>query len=262
MDATPTVTLTPRALIDRLRQEVAGVDHIILSGSCSRGTALPSNHDIDLLLALDGRTHCSAHRHSPSSCLNALSASVQRAFPESVAPRIQNRSVRLQSRAAGQCFDLVPAVRHSRLPYVYLIPDRRRDEWILTCPEYHRRISQDINRRTGYLFNPIVRLVKSWNYAYGKLLSSFHLEALAYRVFAGPRDQHHGLSLVLRGLADAVMEVCPDPAGIGPAIDENVDEARRRGAQKALLMALDKARDVAAPGEKSRREPHRQPRSE
>jgi hypothetical protein len=102
--------------------------------------------------------------------------------------------------------------------------------------------------------------VKSWNYAHGKLLSSFHLEALTFRVFAGSRDLHHGLSLVLRELADSVMEICPDPAAVGPAIDEGVDQARRQRARNALLVALDRVRDAAAPGETARRKPHRQPR--
>jgi hypothetical protein len=100
------------------------------------------------------------------------------------------------------------------------------------------------------MLNGLIKAVKHWNRASGKPLSGFHIEVMSYSAFRSkPDDPRAGLRDLFQHLANAVQFACPDPAGLGPAIDVDLISQKRthardllQGAAQAAQAAIDAER--------------------
>ncbi len=188
-----------------------------LSGSYVRHTATTPINDVDIIFEIDE----TRWRPAPWSLLgDELPApeKVLTTFANALRARLRENGdasrVRKQGRSVGVIFedmhvDVVPAVPteggdedfndhtdddategddeetwEDRVMFErVLIPDRRRDQWIDSNPRAHVRISSYLNRESGGLFKPAVRLVKTWNDGQRRPVSSFVIETLVGHVF-------------------------------------------------------------------------------
>jgi hypothetical protein len=217
-----------------------GLREIFLLGSCRRGTFLRAKHDLDFCMVLNDRDFRRFRILGPDKSLNILQEVVKGAFPKSFQVRVQNRSIGVCSSEGGEQYDFVPAFPQStKGKGVYIIPDRNKDDWILTSPEGHLQASKTANRLSGHTLNLLIRTAKSWSFKCGKPLSSFHLETMAYSSFkAPPRSFLHGLIDLFTHLSKAILDPCPDPAGLGPPVDDNVSDKDRVVAGMMFSQAL------------------------
>ena len=83
-------------------------------------------------------------------------------------------------------------------------------------------------------------MIKKWNQTAGKPVNpSFLLEVMALDLFAPPFSG--GYPYELKGFfstaADRISEVWPDPAKLGPAVSDQMDQAKAGVARGALLGA-------------------------
>ena len=150
-------------------------------------------------------------------------------------------------------FDAVPAVE--RRDGGYWIPDRDQEAWIATNPKQHEEVLIAANEKSGGRLNSMIKMVKRWRREL-KLanvdvpFSSFHLEALAYQRYTGwfaaqpPTSLAAGVADLFHHLAQKMGGSCPDPGGVGPALDAGMTGSQRNQAVGLLGRAASTAQDA------------------
>ena len=232
---------------ENLRQHLGGLVRDFLSGSYARRTAIRPLHDIDLFIVLDPRIHpdvAPSRQPSSSACLRKVQGALARAYPNTPALKLQDRSVNIQFSGTGIGYDIDPAFENR--VGVYLIPDRGRNAWIETDPEAQATVLVDANARAGDKLNPLIKMIKRWKDEHDVPLRSFHLEVMSYGAFrAAPASYPEGVRALFGHLASAVLSACPNPVGVGPNIDAGMTQAERTMAREKLLEAERTAVDAA-----------------
>ena len=128
-----------------------------LSGSYGRDTAIrprvkdgqTDRPDLDIIVVTN---HTSSD--NPKDVVDLLFKTLQKKYPNI---RRQNRSVGIESNKADM--DVVPIIPCGPM---YLIPDRKQEEWILTNPLGHTAWTTRINTFADGRFKPLVKLMKWW----------------------------------------------------------------------------------------------------
>lgn len=219
-------------LRDNLRANLTIV-HDFLGGSYRRRTAVRPLKDIDLVLVLDEGKHSTLRSEPPQKTLALVREALVRAYPNAAPPREQARSVNIAFRGTEIGYDLVPAFRHANGGY--LIPDCERGGWIRSDPDLHRQACIAANQAAGNMLNPLIKMAKALNARHHRPLRSFHLEVMAYSAFTGrPAAFDIGLHRLILHLADRVLQSCPDPAKLGPNIDQGMDSESRARIRRVL----------------------------
>lgn len=234
--------LTPREQNDASRQQnvlrgnlraTLTIAQDFISGSYQRRTAIRPLKDIDLVLVLDEAKHRALRSEPPQKMLALVRDALTRAYPNAAPPREQARSVNITFRGTEIGYDVVPAFRHAAGGY--LIPDRERGAWIRSDPDLHRKACIAANQAAGNMLNPLIKMAKALNARHHRPMRSFHLEVMAYSAFAGrPAALDTGLYQLLRHLADRVLQSSPDPAKLGPNIDQGMDSDTRATIRRAV----------------------------
>ena len=253
-------------------------------GSFARGTKTRPLNDIDLLVVLNGRgttskqpsssdpyeywLHISedtaplakfpdAHGYVNSTkILNKIKSSLGTiANYEQAEINKRQQAVRFKLKSYSWVFDIVPAVGISNGSspgtHYYLIPDGSGD-WIRTDPRIDRNNITQAVARHGSLFRPLMRLLKYWNRRAGKpTLSSYYFETLVLKVFEHApvvETLPKAINYFFNNCYGYLMNTCPDPKGLGPALDRNIDADTKNKVSSAMLdgnvrsqLALQKA---------------------
>lgn len=230
-------------------------DHgTFLSGSYSRSTAIRPLNDIDVFCVMLPGPGCDPSQDPPSKGLDVVQTALEAIYPKKDVRR-QNRSVNIAFTGTGIAYDVVPAfVDTTSSDLVYLIPDLRAWRWIRSNPRIHKERSMEANARAEGELKPLTKAAKYWNRRQPEAaqLRSFHLEVMAWSVITQkPEDRLSGLLTLFDGLARRVYERTPEPAGLGPDLDEDLSPAERRDASERLRAAVDeirRAQGLAADG--------------
>lgn len=125
-------------------------------------------------------------------------------------------------------FDVVPAVPvndgQGGFSH-YLIPDGRGD-WMATDPRRDAARVSAANKWHGSELLPVIRLLKYWNRRVHKpRLPSYYFETLVINTFQLTSPILTYASAIRRFFADGKTQLwlsCPDPKGLGPALDSEI----------------------------------------
>lgn len=226
-----------------------------LTGSYARYTKTKPLKDIDIFFVLkDSERHYRSK--APSAVINA--------FYDALVEKYGEEAVRKQSRSVNVDFgvhvdaedntdyrilsvDVVPAFPKGD---DYEIPDTDTGQWIKTNPKIHAERATAAHQAFSYEWKSLVRMVKYWNNnprhgADKPIKPSFLIEVMAleclYGGWQGQFDRE--LQSLFSTLADRIFDTWPDPAGLGPAISNGMDQARKRRARDLLMQA---SRDATA----------------
>lgn len=226
-----------------------GIARSFLTGSYARHTKTKPLKDIDIFFVLkDSEKH---FRNKPASV-------VLDAFHEALIDKYGKASVRKQARSINVDFGVVIDAEDNtdyRIVSVdavpafdtggeYEIPDSASGQWIRTDPEVHAQKAVAAHQAYGNEWKGLVRMVKYWNnnpkHGTDKPIKpSFLVEVMAMECLYGgwggsfPRE----IQAFFATLADRITDVWPDPAGLGPAISNDMDAARKQRAQQLLQAA-------------------------
>lgn len=160
-----------------------------LSGSYPRDTAIQPLDDVDLIFVINPKEWFSNYFDElfstypePQFVLNTFLGAIRYRYKDS-SLRLQNRSVRLKLYHLN--IDVVPAIEGKKDDGTILIPDREKEEWIITAPKKHSEIASAINKQQDARFKPLVKLLKYWNSNLPSTarFKSFAVETLAARLF-------------------------------------------------------------------------------
>lgn len=225
-------------LREALQQRLEVADNF-LSGSYRRKTAIRPLNDIDVFLVLkeiDGLDR----RSTPGDVLTVIKKTLEEIWPGKTAS-LQARSVNIEFTGSGIAYDVVPAFVDSA--EVYLIPDRSASTWIRTNPKVHAEKSSAANEKAGKKLKPLLKALKHANREHDAGCRSFHLEVMSWAVLtSAPATYLDGFITLVEGTAALVTSPCPDPAGLGPAIQPSLE--RCLAAQTWLQATAKLAREA------------------
>lgn len=226
-----------------------GVHRSFLTGSYARHTKTKPLKDIDIFFVLkESEKHY--HTKSPSAVIDA--------FYDALIDKYGKSAVRKQSRSVNVDFgvvvdaddntdyrvvsvDVVPAFPAGK---DYEIPDLNSGKWIKTNPEIHADKATAAHQAYSSEWKGLVRMVKYWNnnpkHGAGKPVKpSFLIEVMALRCVHGGWGGRFDYEMqgLFSTLGDRIFDEWPDPAGLGPPISNDMDQARKQRARDLLATA-------------------------
>ena len=136
--------------------------------------------------------------------------------------------------------DVVPALDKGS---DFQIPDNELGRWIGTNPQIHADEAVAAHQAYSNEWKGLVRMVKYWNnnpkHGDKPIKPSFLIEVMAMQClhggWGGAFDRE--VQGLFATLADRIFDEWPDPAGLGPAISNGMDHARKQRAQTLLKAA-------------------------
>jgi hypothetical protein len=155
------------------------------TGSIPKYTALKEHADLDVIVVLHYTQHIK-HK-TPTQVLQ----DVRNALAEwRTGARRNGQAVTLKYKTWPNV-DIVPVSRttdESGNVLHYNVPNEHNDTWIMSKPKKHAKSIEEQSSSCGYNFRRIVKMMKHWNRIHGDYLQSYHIEALALKVFDGNLD--------------------------------------------------------------------------
>jgi len=218
------------------------VDRDFLSGSYARWTKTKPLKDVDIFCVLGGDDK--KHRdEDPSVILTEVSRIMGTEYgAENV--NIQTRSVGIAFKNTAEeeimSFDVVTAFDADNH---YDVPDTKSaDKWTKTDPEIHKDLARDKHAAYSSEWKGLVRMIKTWNREHERPVKpSFLLEVMALELFDGDfgGDYRYELKGFFATAAERILDVWPDPAGLGPDVSMRMNSFEKDAAKTALQNASD-----------------------
>jgi predicted nucleotidyltransferase len=233
---------------EHMRQKFDLADDF-LTGSYRRHTKTKPLKDVDIFCVLD-ESERHFRREHPLGVLEAFEKALAELY-EARAVSKQRRSVEVDFGIVVDAedntdyrvvsMDVVPAFA---LGGDYEIPDKDSGKWIRTNPTVHEQAAIDAHEAYGREWKGLVRMAKYWNNHNGKPIKpSFLLEVMALGCLAPPfcgRFEYEFQGMFAT-LSRRIFDTWPDPAGLGPAVSDMMNDAQKKTASQALSAAERKA---------------------
>ena len=203
-----------------------------LSGSYFRDTAIRPREkngqterpDVDIIVVTNHSIS-----DDPKDVVDLLFKTLGKKYPNI---RRQARSVGIESNKANM--DVVPVIPCGTM---YLIPDRKQEEWLLTNPPGHTNWTTQMNTLAGERFKPLVKLMKWWrreNPTRAKKPKGFVIECVTAECMNYLETYYGELfvqileNIVTKYELDALLNTVPnipDPAGTGNYVTDGITPA-------------------------------------
>lgn len=214
------------------------IDRTFLTGSYDRHTKIKPLEDVDIFAVIDPDGDQSHYRdEAPARVVGDLCDALDGKFKKVEADGMAVR-VSLSDDEGQATFELVPAFDHSVSGWE--VPDPDRGRWIRTDPQIHANLTASKNASCGQKWVPFVKMMKGWNREAGRPIpQSFLVEVMALDLVRTPFGRYQDeVATFLGNIADSAAGPWPDPADIGPDVDELLTSAERTGMADAAADAL------------------------
>jgi Second Messenger Oligonucleotide or Dinucleotide Synthetase domain len=231
----------------RLREqldEALDIDLDFLTGAYVRDTKTKPLHDVDIMIVLVDRSPLTEH---PRRLLDTITGVLRphygdnRVKPDRRAVRVEFGTTVVDDVSSGDVvsFDVVPGFAEGDH---YLIPDDLLGHWIATNPQVHKEKATEANKAFVEHWKPLVKMVKKWNDHSGRPVEpSFLVEVMALDLIGGEWTGSYPYEVrqFLASAADRIGDPWPDPAGVGPDVNDLLrgDRAGLDRARGALVEA-------------------------
>jgi hypothetical protein len=227
-------------------RDLPGWKRDFLSGSYARNTRLDPLNDIDIVVVVEDT---SVWDNDPDAAVTAAGETVRPEFPGcrirkgAHAAKVMPKDPPIE----GVHLDVVVA-REAGWGTVLEISEREPEaKWRLSDPEAHASALSLANVAWKQRLVPLIKQIKHWNRTTsGEALKSFHVEALALRVFVGAGDLP-APEMVQRFFQDAkamILTPTSSPAVPDGFVDGGMPP-EERSAHAARLSKASKAADDA-----------------
>lgn len=233
-----TVSVRQQNIREAVEKEMKVLDSF-LTGSYSRHTLIAplKEADIDIFIVLDPSYY---RDFSPSGLLDKVKRVLKKTYPKT--PDISRNGQAVTIQFTDFMVDVVPGFNRSGGGY--LIPNSITQKWISTDPKKHVEIMAKANSDHGDDLVPMIKMIKCWNRNNNHYFRSFHLEALALKVFNGVTisDFSSGVRFYFDKCIDEITKKNLDPAGYGGDVGEYIDTAEKvKEAVAKFQLAYDRA---------------------
>lgn len=235
-------------------QEKFKIERSFLTGSYARWTKTKPLKDVDIFFVLQSSEKAYLEK-SPSAVLDDFFNALVKKYGDKV--KRQNRSINVDFGVKADeqdntdyrvlSVDVVPAFASGEN---FQIPDDKLGKWILTNPLVHAEKAIAAHQAYSNEWKGLVRMFKYWNnnpkHVEKPIKPSFLIEVMCLKCLYGGwgGSFEREVQGLFATLADRIVEEWPDPAGLGPPISNDMDQARKQRAQ-TLLRAAEKAASLA-----------------
>ncbi len=223
------------------------IDRSFLTGSYARWTKTKPLKDVDIFFVFSS-SESSYRDKVPSVILDDVHAALKEKYGDNT--KKQNRSIGINFGVQADAedntdyrvmsVDVVPAFDKNN---DFEIPDNGLGKWIKTNPQTHAEKATAAHQAYSNEWKGLVRMMKYWNnnpkHGDRPIKPSFLIEVMALQClhggWGGSFDRE--MQSFFATLADRIFDTWPDPAGLGPAISDGMDAARKTRARDLLLTA-------------------------
>lgn len=219
---------------------------VVRIGSHSRGTAIRTHSDVDILAVLRRKEARWGHRDvSPDTFMRRISEDLRNRYT-ATSIRRDGQAVVLQFSGGEHAVDLVPGIfeRIDNRCAVYRIPGDAT-EWIETSPDRHKRRFQIASARSGGKLRLVSQLIKGWRYGREPPfdVSSFYTDMLlaSSDIASGVKSYGECLYEFFAELARREGRGLRDPEGIAGVIPATTSVPARARLVAASITARDRA---------------------
>ncbi|MCY3537682.1 MAG: CBASS oligonucleotide cyclase [Cyanobacteria bacterium MAG IRC4_bin_6] len=214
-----------------------------LTGSYARHTKTKPLKDIDIFFCL-GESDDHWRNEEPKDVLSAFEKCLAAQYGATnvetgrrcVTVTFPKRNPTADMEGKVLSNDAVPAYSISGR---YEIPDGQIGKWIKTNPEVHSAATTKKNKSLDGKWVPLVKMLKRWNRSADcPIQPSFLIEVMALELVDPPFTSYP--SEVRRFFAaamDGINREWPDPAGLGPAVSDQMTPEDRELAKQKLREA-------------------------
>lgn len=233
---------------EHLRQQFV-IEDDFLTGSYRRYTKTKPLKDVDIFCVL-GKSERHFRDEHPTKVLEAFRKALTKLYP-SGAVTLQRRSVEVDFGVVVDAedntdyrvvsMDVVPAFAFGEH---YEIPDKDSGKWIKTNPTVHAQAAVEAHEAYSKEWKGLVRMAKYWNNHNGKPIKpSFLLEVMALGCLAPPfcGKFEYEFQGMFATFSNRIFDTWPDPAALGPAVSDMMNDSEKRAASQALAAAGRKA---------------------
>lgn len=224
-------------------QAAFDVEYDFLTGSYGRHTKTKPLKDVDIFVVLGADEEHRRKKH-PKLVLDDLEKCLADKYGKDQIERdrrcvtvwFEKRNQTQDEDGKVLSLDVVPAFEDGN---DYEIPDDALGTWIATNPSVHAEKATAKNKELGGNWVPLVKMLKSWNRHSGKpIRPSFLIEVMALELVDGPFNTFPDESRrFFSAAADAIADDWPDPAGLGPAVSDEMTPSLASTARSALSSA-------------------------
>jgi hypothetical protein len=210
-----------------------------LTGSYKRDTKTKPLKDVDIFCVLKA-THATINKYRKQTASVVLQA-FRDALIKKYGDKVSDQGRRSVSVDFGpderfMSFDIVPAFAEKGH---YVIPDTTTGRWIETDPTVHEEAATDKNKACDKKWKPLVKMVKGWNRHRDRgIRPSFLIEVMALDLVESPFTNYpYELQMFFANAAERIVDAWPDPAGLGPDVNDAMTAAEKTSAATALREA-------------------------
>lgn len=214
-----------------------------LTGSYGRHTKTKPLKDIDIFFVL-GSKEAHRRKEAPSKILDAFESCLIEKYGNDKVER-GRRCITVEFDKVYQTqdqdgkilsIDAVPAFETSDH---YDIPDDNLGKWIESDPEIHSQKATDKNKELDGRWKPLVKMLKRWNREAKKPIKpSFLLEVMAQQLIDPPFSSYPDEIInFFSNARETIGDVWSEPAGLGPPVSDQMDQAKVSAAKEALRNA-------------------------
>jgi hypothetical protein len=208
--------------------------------------------DVDIFCVLKAtRANIDGYRkHGAAAVLRAFRDALRKDYGDKVSdPGRRSVSVDFGPKERIMSFDVVPAFAEKGH---YAIPDTTTGGWIATDPTDHEEKATEKNKTCDKKWKPLVKMVKGWNRHHDKVIRpSFLIEVMALDLIDSFTNYPFELQVFFANAAERIADNWPDPAGLGPDVNDAMTSAEKASAATALgeaQAAAARARRLADAG--------------
>jgi hypothetical protein len=214
-----------------------------LTGSYARDTLIAplKKADVDLFTVLSSRYY---QNQTPQGLLDQVREHLRQTYPTT--PRVSKNGQAVTITFTDFIVDVVPAF--NRQGGGYLIPNTNSGTWISTDPQRHIELWSEANEFHQGDLIPLIKMLKAWNRTHSERFRSFHLEALAVKIFTGVTISNFpsGIRIFFAKAQSATTFKLPDPAGYGGDVGAYMTGTLLTDANQGLLRAEEWALEAEA----------------
>lgn len=232
-----------RRIRDKL-ESLWDIDRTFLTGSYDRHTKIKPLEDVDIFAVIKpGGAQAHYRNESPDTIVNALVEVLDGAFKH-VEPCGMAARISVSDDDGQASFELVPAFTHSSAGFE--VPDPDRGRWIRTDPSVHATLTTAKNADCDGKWVPFAKMAKGWNRQAGRPVpQSFLLEVMAVTLVRAPFGRYQDeFTAFLGNVIDRADGPWPDPANLGPDVDELLTSYQRQQIRDAASTALASAEEA------------------
>ncbi|HEY1774013.1 MAG TPA: CBASS oligonucleotide cyclase [Gammaproteobacteria bacterium] len=227
------------------------VERDFLAGSYGRHTKTKPLKDVDIFVVLGEKEKHRRNKPAIATLDDLEDCLVKEYGRDAVTPGRRCITVEFEKEMYAEdtpekvlSVDVIPAFESGS---DYEIPDRDKKGWIKTNPEVHADKATAKNKSLDGKWKPLVKMAKSWNRYNGKPIKpSFLIEVMALDLLNGPFTTYdEELRSFFAAAQGAIEKTWPDPAGLGPAVSDQMTPELVEKAKTALAEAERKAARAA-----------------